>query len=200
MTPEILAEVLSSTVRNAFLKKGLHPDMCMHTPDKAAVALKEYCISYPDRALIAVTNGHRGDKSLIDEIIRNAMSSGALDDCEDVICLVCRRSRMMNRTMNSHRITQTPELVAMAKFLGDDVMQSIKWVTNILSGTIESKKSSESHKKKAELARNTMIPSLIASAAMVHGLQQDLAQAIEDRDKYHKLADFLMDGESDPAS
>ena len=201
MTPEILAEIMSKTVREAFDRTD-HPDLCIHIPARAEEAIKAYCYENPTKVLMAVTRAREGDRDMIDSMVKESMGSKSdvLTECDDVVCLVCRRSRMMDRTIDSPRITGAPELVAMAKFLGDDVMQSVKWVSDILKGTIKSSRSSESHKQKATIARNTMIPSLLASAAMVHILQEDLKEAIEARDKYHKLADFLMDAESDPAS
>jgi hypothetical protein len=201
MTPSVLAEIMSKTVREAF-DRTEHPDLCIHLPARAEEAIKTYVHQNPSEVLMAVMKARGGDRTMINDIVANSMGkeSDVVVDCDDTICLVCRRSRMMDRTLGAEKVTGAPELLAMAEFLGDDVMQSIKWVTNILKGTIESGRSSDAHKQKAALARNTMIPSLIASAAMVHDLHRDLKEAIEARDKYHKLADMLMDAESDPAS
>ena len=79
-------------------------------------------------------------------------------------------------------------------------MESLSWMSKILRGTINSENSSESHREKARKALNETIPSIVLHVALIEGLQRDLAQTIEDRDKYHKLADMLMDKMSDPAS
>jgi hypothetical protein len=196
MTPEILADTICQSVHDAFDKTGANRSVCIHIPETVETAVRKYCKDHPASAMQALARAKMGDKDHLNELVRDLFPDAVTKPCEDPLCLACRCERMMDRTEAGNPWS----LEAMAAFLGMDVMRSVKWTNDILDGTINSKKSSDSHRQKAQLARGKMFPALLASAAMVHELHRDLEEAIEARDKYHKLADFLMDGESDPAS
>jgi hypothetical protein len=196
MTPEILVDAICQSANKAFDKNGKKQTMCIHIPEKVEEAIRRYCAANPKDAYAAMAKANAGSKDDLNHLVRNMFIPSDEKPCDDVLCLACRCERVMDESKDGSPWS----LEAMKEFLGMDVMMSLKWTNDILAGTIKSTKSSEAHKKKATHAKNRMLPSLMASAAMVHGLQRDLEEAIEARDKYHKLADFLMDGEDDPAS
>jgi hypothetical protein len=194
MTPEILVDAICQSITKAFDGKNRNQTMCIHIPEKVEEAIRRYCKENPTEAAMAMAKAHGGNKEDLKHLVKNMFIPSDEKPCDDVLCLACRCERMMNESKDGGPWS----LEAMKDFLGMDVMLSIKWTNDILAGTIKSTKSSDAHKKKATFAKTKMFPSLMASAAMVHGLQKDLKEAIEARDKYHKLADFLMDAESDP--
>ena len=196
MTPEILADTICKSANDAFAKTNGKRSMCIHLPEKVEEAVRRFIKNQPEVATAALIKARSGDTEYLSTLVKDIFLPSDEGPCDDVLCLICRCERMMDESGDGNPWS----LNTMQAFLGTEVMMSIKWTNDILKGTIASKKSSEAHKRQATLARGKMFPALLASAAMVHGLQRDLEEAIEARDKYHKLADFLMDGESDPAS
>jgi len=151
--------------------------------------LTSYAKTHPAETASAISASMQGNRDLIGEIMTGIIEKAEkATNCTNELCLPCRTTRVMERDNPSD-----DELALMRSFLGQEIIESSQWLGKILEGTIASSKSSEDHKKKAKYAHTVTIPVLMLSVAVIADLQKTLAQTIEDRDKYHRLADMLMD-------
>jgi len=183
-----------SLIREA-VEKGLRAkerDICIHAAERVSSALSRHMKENPEMAMSSLMMAIKGHKGELKSMMNSIVGKEADISCEDILCLPCRKTRVIDRVNNNK--DGTPEdLLALRDILGVDILKSMTWMVEILEGTIKSKKSSSEHRSKAETAKTVTIPMLSVVAALVADLNKDLAQAIEDRDKYHKLADMLMD-------
>lgn len=199
--PQILA-CLRQSVKRSFAESTADPTvrpLCIHMEERANKAIENYCREYPRGVTTAFAMAASGNRQMLEATIELATAKEIDAYCDDVLCLPCRRDKMMGRCIETPH-DRPADLAAAAADLGPEVMESIKWIVTTLLEIAKSDDSSKDHKEKVIFAVYKTFPALITDAALSHNLQKALELAVQEKDDYHKLVNTLLDDMSDPAS
>ena len=185
LSVEMLRSSIKQQIKSATSRTT---DVCVRLPGITSKFVDEYFDRDPGRVHQAMAHIAQGDRSVISDLVKEMMSSSMEEfknsiPCDNAICLPCRKLRITEQS------DSRPTLTDATDFLGDDNVESIRWLITILKGTIESSKSTDSHKEKAKTFLKDTLAHMFLAAALVVDMQKDIAMIIKERDEYHKLAD-----------